>query len=494
MATIHGFALGTQRPGTGGMGEVFVAKRLQGLPGFPAGGSVVIKMTPVGREDWVAALRREADILAQLEHIEPQLSVLQGVGIARIQPADVGADGRYAYYAEDTADGWHEANGPAARAFIVLDDVRGISLGRYVAARPGKRMTPYEACLVALRLARLLEILHKEGKVLHNDVKPDNVVVGPGGAPFKLALVDFGISLRLDERLQVYPGQHAMAYWGGHDYVAPEKVLGQNKTPGAPLDWRSDLWSLSALIVFMVGQSQLLKREFGGKIELPPSIPEPLLSFLRRALNPSPTDRHASWAEVKEDLQKCMRTLRETFPRSPSVRWRSARAVAVGAIVLGTAAAGIAIAAQDGLFGAFGFSQTSATSTPPSRAPSSTPPGGGAAPTTGGPGAGLIQLPTENGSTSSGSSGCRIDRVTYQYVTEPGDTIKGLAEACGVAPQVLANINHIPEIERPIPVGLTIQFPLPTATPLPTPPPTVRLPTPRPTVLRLDPTAGGSVP
>lgn len=89
----------------------------------------------------------------------------------------------------------------------------------------------------------------------------------------------------------------------------------------------------------------------------------------------------------------------------------------------------------------------------------------------------IIQPPAGREPVSSGPHACPMDRATYQYVAEPGDTIKGLAEACGFAPSVVANINHIPEIERPIPVGVTIQFPLPTATPLPTASPTPTPPT-----------------
>lgn len=313
MPSIHGFALGTQRPGSGGMGEVFVAKRLRPLPGYPAGQPVVIKMAPVEQQQWVAALRREADILAHLGSFDSRLLELQGVGMAHVQPLDVSAAGTPTYYAEDVVEGWHETNGPAARALIALEDVRGISLGKYVAQRLGKRLTDHESCQIALRLARLLEILHEDGRVLHNDIKPDNVVIGPGARPFKITLVDFGISLRLDERLKVYPGQHSMAYWGGHDYVSPEKIAGQHKTPGAQLDWRSDLWSLAALLLFMSGRSQLLKRGPEGKCELPPnSAPEPLLSVLHRALDPIPGARLASWAQVKEELQQCLRVLRDT--------------------------------------------------------------------------------------------------------------------------------------------------------------------------------------
>jgi serine/threonine-protein kinase len=132
---------------------------------------------------------------------------------------------------------------PEGQCFLVMDLLRGETLEQRL-AREGS--LPFaEARRVALEIASALGAAHAAG-LLHRDVKPANVFLAaaPGCAP-RAVLLDFGLVKRLDEaatsRLTA-----TGAVLGTPLYMAPEQARGE------PLDPRSDLHALAALLFEMV--------------------------------------------------------------------------------------------------------------------------------------------------------------------------------------------------------------------------------------------------
>src|SRR5580692_9657736 len=93
-------------------------------------------------------------------------------------------------------------------------------------------LPPDRAALVGLGVLAALSAAHAEG-VLHRDVKPANILVGPDG---RIVLTDFGIARAVDSPTLTAAG----ALVGSPSYIAPERARGGLSSPAG------DLWGLGA--------------------------------------------------------------------------------------------------------------------------------------------------------------------------------------------------------------------------------------------------------
>ncbi|GLF97641.1 serine/threonine protein kinase [Streptomyces yaizuensis] len=117
------------------------------------------------------------------------------------------------------------------RPWIVMELVAGPSLADRLLDGP---LDAREAARTGLAVLDGLAAAHAAG-VLHRDVKPDNILLGPGG---RVVLGDFGIARVEGEQGLTESG----AFLGSPEFIAPERVLGR---PAGP---ESDLWSLGVVL------------------------------------------------------------------------------------------------------------------------------------------------------------------------------------------------------------------------------------------------------
>ncbi|WP_331769909.1 serine/threonine protein kinase (plasmid) [Embleya sp. NBC_00888] len=115
--------------------------------------------------------------------------------------------------------GWHESC-----TYVVMRLIRGVTLREHILGGP---MTGARVARLGARLASGLEHVHAAG-IVHRDVKPSNVLIGPGDAPY---LADFGISRLVDEPTRSTPGTIV----GTISYLAPEQILGQGSGPACDI-------------------------------------------------------------------------------------------------------------------------------------------------------------------------------------------------------------------------------------------------------------------
>lgn len=118
------------------------------------------------------------------------------------------------------------------RPWIVMELVEGVSLAD--AVRERGRVEAREAARIGMWVLRALRAAHRAG-VLHRDVKPGNVLLGEDG---RVMLTDFGIAQVEGDTTITRTGEIV----GSVDYIAPERVRGQEPGPA------SDLWSLGATL------------------------------------------------------------------------------------------------------------------------------------------------------------------------------------------------------------------------------------------------------
>ena len=122
------------------------------------------------------------------------------------------------------------------RKYLTMQWVEGQTLERLIAAEaPFDEMTGVG---IAMRLAAALEAAHAR-KVLHRDVKPQNILVDRQHEPF---LMDFGLARLLGAPRRTSSG----IFLGTPDYASPEQAR------LLPLDERSDLYALGVVLFEMM--------------------------------------------------------------------------------------------------------------------------------------------------------------------------------------------------------------------------------------------------
>ncbi|MEU1270611.1 serine/threonine-protein kinase [Streptomyces sp. NPDC005799] len=115
--------------------------------------------------------------------------------------------------------------------FIVMELVRGESLHEVLRRGP---VDAVEAARIGRAVLGALRAAHSVG-IVHRDVKPANVLLGPQG---RVVLTDFGIAHVQGEESLTVSGE----FVGSLEFVAPERMAGRGAGPS------SDLWSLGVLL------------------------------------------------------------------------------------------------------------------------------------------------------------------------------------------------------------------------------------------------------
>lgn len=126
-----------------------------------------------------------------------------------------------------------EEDTPAGPA-LILEYIEGVSLEDYIATHPTDSATDR----VIDDILDGVDYLHHRG-VLHNDIKPSNIVVNPHGAA---RIIDFGLSLSDDSVYKACMG-------GSQGYSAPEIMAGKGPAGAA-----SDIYSIGLLMRLLSGR------------------------------------------------------------------------------------------------------------------------------------------------------------------------------------------------------------------------------------------------
>jgi serine/threonine-protein kinase len=258
--------------GEGGMSVVYRARRVH------IGDDVAVKILLgkfVKDDAALSRFRREARTAAMLHH--PNVITIHDFG---------------------------EAGDDKAPAFLVMEFVKGTPLRDLLNS---KDHFSVERTLRLMRgICSGVGAAHKQG-VVHRDLKPENILVAAPDDDYEfesVKVVDFGLAKLLADA----GGGPTVAVVGTPYYMSPEQSM------GAPLDARSDVYSLGVMFYEMLsGERPFAAETVSGIInkhlyeEVPPlasslAIPRRISAAIMQALAKNPDDRQQTATDLARQL------------------------------------------------------------------------------------------------------------------------------------------------------------------------------------------------
>ena len=259
-----------RRLAAGGTADVFLAR--DQLLNRPVAVKV-LSATLSEDEEFVRRLRREAQVVASLNHQNI-------VGVFD--------------------QGEHEG-----APFIVMEYVDGKSLADIV--RADGALGADRAASIAIDVAAALDAAHRQGMV-HMDVKPGNVLITDEG---QVKLADFGIAKALIGNGETDLTSDNGTVMGTATYISPEQARGEKVGP------RSDVYSLAVVLYEMMTGSPPFTGESPAEIarmhveQAPPKprdeghdVAESLQAITLKAMAKDPAKRYPTVRDFAADLKR----------------------------------------------------------------------------------------------------------------------------------------------------------------------------------------------
>ncbi len=262
--------------GQGGMGAVYLARQTR--PARRVAVKVLLPNTAMSSDVYQAFLarfRREADVVAKLEHVN-------------IMPI-------YEYGEQDNL------------AYLVMPYLTGGSL-KDILQRQGA--LPLEQTATYLdQAASALDYAHAQG-VIHRDLKPANFLLAADG---RLVLADFGIARIMEETSSGSGLTSTGMIIGTPEYMAPEMINGEQ------VDYRADIYELGVVLFQMLSGhvpfrgttpivviTKQIQEAMPSLHQLNPAIPAPVDAVIQKATAKRREDRYPSVSAFAQDFRRAI--------------------------------------------------------------------------------------------------------------------------------------------------------------------------------------------
>jgi len=283
--------------GSGGMAEVYLAQRADGM----LKRNVVIKI--------VGAHLPEKERHRFIGEMQAQ-ERLNHPNIAQIFDAGQLEDGR---------------------PFMIIEYVEGQSLREMLVDQTSGDRSP-----VALPLEIVAEIAEQacaglseahRKKIVHRDIKPENIVVSREGDKYKVKIIDFGIAL--PQESGILPTRIPTAgVIGTPEYISPEQVMPAKyylDKPGERPGYSADIYALGVVIYEMLtgcrpfaGNGHEVALKHTWEIPVAPSKVRPELNIppavdrvVLKSLAKQPFERQKSIELLAQELRTAIKTSQE---------------------------------------------------------------------------------------------------------------------------------------------------------------------------------------
>ncbi len=291
--TIPGFEI-QKLLGQGGMGRVFLARQ-QSLDRPVA--IKVLTARLAANPSHLQRFKQEARAAARIKH--PGL----------VQVLDAGEHAGLFYY--------------------VMEYVSGETTAQRL--RRKGRLDEKSALLIAESVAVALEFAWREARLVHRDIKPDNILIDGDGT---VKVADLGLAKLLDQQGEAITLSRALI--GTPHYCAPEQARG-----GERVDCRADIYGLGATLYhFIVGRApfadssgvaamvRALTDFVPDPMDCHPDVSSRMAWLIEKMMARDPEHRQAGWSEALDDIEQVFEGRPPSSSRLPARRstlLRSAR-------------------------------------------------------------------------------------------------------------------------------------------------------------------------
>src|SRR6266542_3927590 len=173
---------------------------------------------------------------------------------------------------------------------------------------PLRKMIDY-----AIQISSALAVAHEKG-IMHRDLKPDNLFITSDG---HVKILDFGLAKLAEDASDVDARNRTARHLtssgmvvGTPGYMSPEQVRAR------PLDYRTDIFSLGAVLYEMIGGKRafdrdsavetmhaILNEEPASLTSIAPNVPPALDAIVRHCLEKNPRERFQSARDLAFQLR-----------------------------------------------------------------------------------------------------------------------------------------------------------------------------------------------
>src|ERR1700691_160862 len=212
------------------------------------------------------------------------------------------------------------------RPYLVMELLRGVTLKKYLADAGGHGLPVDEVVAFARQAAAALAAAHAEG-IIHRDIKPANLfVVCAVRGKRQIKILDFGLAKKQSglavadngsaDPTAAGPGSATMELTSPGSAVGTVAYMSPEQARGSPLDARTALFSLGAVIYEMAtGEAPfgggstadvfvaLLQKNPPPVSTVNPAMPKQLDAIVEKLLAKDVAQRYASAEQLQADLE-----------------------------------------------------------------------------------------------------------------------------------------------------------------------------------------------
>ena len=198
----------------------------------------------------------------------------------------------------------YDANVHEGVYYLVMEYVAGYSVGDWIRR---KKLIPERDVLVTAEcVAEALNYAWTTQRMIHCDIKPDNVIVDADGS---LKVADLGLAKSI---VAAGGRSDSNEIMGTPNYMSPEQITG-----GSELDCRTDMYSLGAMLYHMsTGQmlfqevpdaravmEKQVKDRAPDPLDLNPKLSMSTCWFIEKLLAKDRNQRHPDWSALLADIR-----------------------------------------------------------------------------------------------------------------------------------------------------------------------------------------------